>query len=275
MGFFGSLFGKAATPPVTATVAGDAPRQSAASRSFPAVKAPPGLADRYAGVFRDEMTSIGLLSRAEVESALAVVVDGEGGCANQGRYGKPLFEQYFSGKEWRWPWYDHWAAKFASLGDYPSNWPYLEREPVVPTVQTRVERLTVADLKRLMMEANIPFSETAKGAELRAIVFATAANTDALTACTTWRSTMEAAANARGYPMFLLLFRTMLFRAQSATQNEHAAGLGIRKWRRRGALPSDLRFAELALAENPDAIGPLYPGELSIMVPILPALDES
>lgn len=229
----------------------------------PAVNAYSPVTERYPTEFRAEMASVGLLTPAEVEAALELICGGDG-CMNQHRYHQPVFDQFFRGKTWRWPWYDLWKARFEAFGSFPVRWPaFLAHEP--PSVEEVVTRMTVANLKVLMTSAGLAYPETAKGAALRSLALESAQGRAALQAATDWAASVETVYKPQGFPEYTMLMRTILFRAKCNSDRSRASALGRTGWSPIGVDKQDQRFIDYALSLDPNASTPLYPGDVTVM----------
>ena len=274
MGLVSRFFGKkaeAAVPPAAVT-SGAGPGEGEVRFQIPTVKARPELFDAYAKVFREEMASVALLSRTEIEVALALISEGEGGFLNQGRYFKTVFDTFFRDTTWCWPWYDQWDARFASIGRHPSGWIKCgpSRRKMLPA--DVVPRLTVSNLKELMSSAGISYPDKAKGAVLREIALSSAGNSDALANAPQWIAKSETVFHPAGYANYSLLMRTIASRARSLETSRRAARFGM-KTELRLVVLHDREFADIAVAERPDALPPLFPGDVSYLRVRVPGFD--
>lgn len=122
MGLF-NLFKRKAAAPAPATPNAAAPPSLDGRRpALPTVKPGRELFDAYATAFREEVGKLRLLSRKDMDAALALVTDGDGGFLSQGRYHRDLFERYFRDTDWRWPEFEERHAIGARLGRRPAEW---------------------------------------------------------------------------------------------------------------------------------------------------------
>ena len=218
----------------------------------------------YGPVFRAEMASIGLLSAAEIDSALALIC-GEDGCGNQGRYHRQVFDRFFSGKTWRWPWYEEWDARFRAFGGYPVRWPIFHGYKP-PTSEVVVPRLTVVNLKALMASAGLEFPPTAKGAALRTIALQSSESRAALEGAPLWNSLAGTPdKSSEGFGEYTMVMRTILFRATCVSRLNRARALGLKGWRPVGISKEDQRFIDYALSLDPNSLTPLYPVDVTVM----------
>jgi hypothetical protein len=63
--------------------------------------------------------------------------------------------------------------------------------------------------------------------------------------------------------------RTINFRGKSLYDYNRAKKIGVKKFEIAHTFEEDKKFADMALKENPNALPPLYPYDLSMLKPII------
>lgn len=232
-------------------------------RRILAVKPGPNLFVAYDEVFFKEMATIAAFSKGDVEAMHRLITQGDGGSLNQGRCHQAVFDQFFVGREWTWPWFEKWDSTFTKLGEYPSNWANYRPLPKEVEPSDVVKRLNVGELKELLTCAGINYPAQATKVSLIKAALASPEAIRAITRLLLWPIMREKVFHLEGLGLYNLLTRTIIYRAISVVDQERKIKLRMAKGKLLSAFPSDQKFVVMALAENPDALGPLYPGDAS------------
>lgn len=239
---------------------------SPAPARMPTVAAPAGLDLAYAKVFLAEIGTITAFNREEAQQMLDIIQGGEGGHLNQGRYHKDVFNKFFLGRTWHWPWYDKWDAKFKAFGSYPPDWPNCGMPKAVPNTEAIVLMLSVSELKESLKAAGIDFPTTAKKKDLQQLAIANDDIAKLVATSSAGTAHAERYAEVQGYDLYTILMRTILFWAKNGSDETRRKNLGPLKTKLLTMGPEFEPFVELALVENRNARCPLYPGDKSIRI---------
>lgn len=241
------------------------------AEAMPTVKPGPELFAAFDEVFLREMRTISAFNEHEVKAMLQCITQGDGGYLNQGRYHKHVFEIFFRGRDWSWPWFERWDAIYAGLGEYPAFWtPCNQPERQIGPVDV-IPRLTVADAKELLTSAGVSFPDKVKMANLVELSLATPESIRAIAAAPMWQAKREKVFHPPGFPMYGLFIRTVVFRAKSLADRKRQRELGVTDWKLGLGHPEHQRFVDLALSQDPEALPPFFPGDTSYWRPNLAA----
>lgn len=235
--------------------------------AMPTVKPGPELFAAFDEIFVREMRTISEFTENEVKMMLQCIAQGDGGYLNQGRYHKQVFDTFFRGRDWSWPWFDRWDAIYTGLGEYPAFWaPYNQPKREIGPADV-ITRLTVADTKELLISAGVGVPDKAKMSNLIEWALASPASIRAITTAPAWQSKREKVFQPEGFPMYALFMRTVISWAKSLADRRRQLKLGITEWNIGLVHPEHQKFVDLALSQNPAALPPLFPGDKSYWRP--------
>lgn len=235
---------------------------------IPTVKASDGLFAAYHEVFLKEMTTIEALSEKDIKEIYDFIFNGEGGFLNQSRYHQIIFDRYFKDKEWTWPEYEKWDKTFASLNDYPINW--MKSAHDIHCIEDMeigevLEMLKVSELKELIGIIGIGYPSKANKSNLIDLMLSSPIISDEL--IFNFPACQEAYSKhfyQIKFGLYKILMRTIHQRAICLHDFNRQRKIGITK-RRLVVIPKEnKRFADLALAENPNSLTPLFPTDISM-----------
>lgn len=243
-------------------------------RRVPTVKSGPDLLVVYDIVFFTEMATITAFSKGNLEVMHRLITQGEGGYLNQARYQQAVFDQFFLGRNWSWPWFEKWNSTFSKLGEYPSNWANYRRLPKEIEPSDVVQGLKVGELKELLTCAEINYPTNAKKASLIEAALASPETIQAITSLLLWSVMRERVFHPQGFGLYTLLMRTILVRVKSFDERQRQIKLRMTNRKLFSEFPADQKFAKIALAENPDALCPLYPGDVSFWKAEIPGFES-
>ena len=217
----------------------------------------------HAQIFLKEMSTIEAFSETEVREMLKIIQSTAGGHRDQSGYFSRLYDEYFEHREWRWPWYEMWDAKFKVFGSYPPRWPYCGREREAPSQESIIEMLNVAQLREALAAAGVELQEKMLKKDLLMLAKTDEVIKTAVASCPAGLERMESYRQRPRHDLYLVLMRTISFWSSSAYKKQRSSSLGLDQgeWIFQGE--DCIPYAELALAENRDALSPLYPGDIS------------
>jgi uncharacterized protein YejL (UPF0352 family) len=232
--------------------------------SLPTVTPDKEIYSCYDEIFSKEMTTVTGVTNQEKTEILKMVKAGEGGFLDMSGYHEPVWNTYFKGKSWAWGEFEEWNSTFEQLGKFPSRFP--RRKKYSPDDLDEVlNKFKVAELKALCDEHKIPTVGKTKKQDLIQLV-KTIPNLFDLSLI---QEQIQAIQEKFAFEIYVLLMRTISFRAKSLYDQRRAERLGVKKFEISHAFESDKEFVELALRKNPNALHPLYPSDLSSKKPII------
>jgi hypothetical protein len=241
------------------------PEVTVATGLMPTVKADPELFKCYDEVFWQTIPDVSGISKTEAAEIHEVITRCDGGFLNQGGYFSMVWERFFKDRTWRWKEYEDWFTIFSKLGRYPSRFPIRKGDSTEP-FSAVLEKLKVAELKSLCVEHRLTVGSKAKKTDL----------INALKDCPGVSETklvcfkMDDLSERFSYSLYSLLMRTMAHRAKSLHDQRRRTALGLHEVEVIHVFDEDREFVELALKLNPNALHPLFPGDMSITKVTLP-----
>lgn len=228
----------------------------------------PGLFTAYHEVFLKEMATIEAISRKDIKEMYDFISSGEGGFLTQSRYHQIIFDKYFKDIEWTWPEYEKWDEIFSGLNDYPRNWVRLANKTSSiedMEIEDILAMLKVLELKELLGIMGIQYSSKANKNDLIDLVLSNPIINDEL--ILNFPASQEAYSKRfqQGkFGLYKVLMRTIYQRAICLHEFDRQRKLGITKRNIIVVIEEDKRFVDLALAENPNALTPLFPYDTSV-----------
>lgn len=240
-----------------------------------AIKADPELFPAYSEIFLKEMATIKSFSNEDINAMHEFISNGEGGFLNQGRYHKFIFENYFKGREWLWPEYEKWKNIFSNLNEWP-GWRKWERSSAIEELQTKdiLELLTAHELKELLIHHGICVPSKSNKQALVALVLKQPLLVESIPDSPTWSKACETYSKRRCFALYSMLMRTIYGRAMCLHDFKRQSKLGISKRKLLLAYEVERKFTDMVLAENPNALTPLFPGNLSVWRAVIPELER-
>lgn len=213
------------------------------------------LAECYEVAYKRDMANVSGFTPEEVAAIYKELSEVEGGLMNMSSQPK-IYEKYFKGRQWSWAEYDKWNKRLEELGRYPCrfvpNLGVVDKEGIV-------DLLKVADLKEILVANNVEFSSKAKKPDLVALV-KTLPNVFDLDIV---KSAYAAALEKQKHELFTILLRTICFRGKSLYDHNRAIAVGVKKFELVYMDKSDKEFVDMALKDNPEAIRPFFPYDLT------------
>lgn len=248
MGIFGSLFGKKKEPVEDYTPVTDTPitEESAIHKIFEKV-------------FYEEMKNVEGISESD-KSTIFHIIDGcDGGFRNMGGYHQQVYDTYFKGKSWTWTWYDKWAERFAEYGRYPTSF-FVKQ---VMTEDFVYGLLTAPELKAILKERNIAFTSKHKKQDLVDLAKDNLKVNDVPLVAERIAEHTE----KERFEIYTILMRTMSFRTNNLDKAISATKYEFMNVELMQVHDDHKVFSDMALDENPKAIPPLYPYDLTWLKP--------
>ncbi|MDO9419969.1 MAG: hypothetical protein Q7T66_04825 [Herminiimonas sp.] len=245
MGIFGSLFGK---KKVT--------QEEEPSITINEVNA---VHEIYKRVFHEEMKNVEGISESDKADILCIINGCEGGFPNLGGYHKRVYESYFKGKSWTWTWYEKWAERFAEFGRYPTGF-FVKQ---VLTKDFVYDLLTVAEYKNALTNKGIAFTSKHKKQDLIELVKQNLKIEDLPLIA----QRLSEHSEKEKYELYSILMRTINFRSNHIHTSIRCAKAGIKNVKLMQTHDDHKVFSDMAIKENPRAIPPLYPCDLTWLKP--------
>lgn len=242
------------------------PAPPSVSPQIPTIPVPKELNQTYRRVFMAEFETIEAFTSDEVLRMLQLIEGGDGGHLNQSHYHKAVYEQLFRAREWRWPWYEHWDAKFKEFGAYPPDWPDCDLPDAEPSSSKIVSLLNVQELKQGLIAAGVKFPSASNKKALQELATSNDEVTALIASSEVGGACAEKYALTQGYSLYVVLMRTLSFWAKDEFEAARRAALGITQTKLITIGPEFESFVKLALTENSQARCPLYPGDRTLRV---------
>lgn len=235
---------------------------SEAARSIPTVTPDREIFDCFAEVFKKEIGSVTGIMPAEKTEIYELISKSDGGFLNQGAYHSKIYDMYFKGRDWTWAEYDKWNDVFSNLGRFPNS--FISKTGSM-SLDAALNLLTVAELKEILKSNNIEFKTKDKKPELM-LLAKEIANVDADdVVCGKIADKLE----KEKLEIYTILMRTINFRSKSLYDYRRAKKIGVKKFEIVQVFESDKEFANMALKDNPNALPPLYPYDLSMLKSVI------
>ncbi len=230
-------------------------------KTIPTITPAKEIFDCYAEVFKIDMGNVSGISSSEVSEIYKIISQSDGGFLNMGAYHSSVYEKYFKGREWAWNEYDRWNEKFTKLGKFPKSF----HIKFVITTEAALGLLSVAELKDLLKLKNITHGSKVKKQDLIDL----AKYIPDVLSYESINSKVAEELEKERYFVYSILMRTINFRGKSLYDYNRDKNIGIKKFEIIQTFDEDKVFADMALKENPKALPPLYPCDLSILKPII------
>lgn len=229
--------------------------------SIPTITPDKEIFDCYSEVFKREMGNVSGISPNEVTEIYKIISQSDGGFLNMGAYHSSIYEKYFKGREWAWNEYEKWNEKFTKLGMFPNSF----QSKTVITTEIALGLLSVAELKELLKSKNVVAGSKAKKQDLidLAKVIPEVGNEEVI------KSKVAEELEKEKHSIYTILMRTINFRGKSLYDYNRAKNIGVKKFEIVQTFDTDKVFADMVLKDNPKALPPLYPYDLSMLKPII------
>jgi predicted CopG family antitoxin len=231
-------------------------------KSMPTITPDKEIFDCYAIVFKREIANVSGLTPTEKSEVYKLISQSEGGFLNMGAYHSKIYDKYFKGRDWAWIEYEQWNEKFTKLGKFPDSF---EKKLGRINTETALGLLSVAELKRLLKSKDIAFTSKAKKQDLidLAKVVAGVDSEEII------KSKIAEELEKEKHSTYTILMRTINFRGKSLHDYNRAKKVGVKKFEIVQTYESDKKFANMVLKDNPNALPPLYPYDMSWLKPIV------
>ncbi|WP_429160823.1 hypothetical protein [Aeromonas media] len=234
------------------------------SNSMPTVEPDKEIYKCYDEVFKIMFADISGITEKEANEIHAIIKNCEGGFLNMSGYHSIVWDKYFKGRCWQWNEYEEWNDKFTRLGRFPSRFP--KKKVATPiTVRDALNLLTVGQLKILCDECNLSFQKKIKKMDLVELLEST---TD-IASSSLVVSEIDKLNNRFMSDLYSLFMRTINFRGHDLHNVRKSKSLGI-KFGVLHTFEEDKEFVEMVLKNKPNALHPLFPGDMSSRKSILP-----
>lgn len=236
------------------------------STKMPTIPVPQELHHTYSQVFLAELKTIEAFTSDEALRMLKLIESGDGGHLNQSHYYKTVYEQFFRNRQWSWPWYEHWDAKFNEFGAYPPDWPNCELPNTNPSICKILSFFTVQELKQELSNAGVKFSATANKKALQELATSNDEIAKLIAASDTAKTHAKKYLQTQGYALYKILMQTISSRAKHEFDDARSVATGLTRTKLKTMGTEFDPFVKFVLAENPQARSPLYPGDSSFNI---------
>lgn len=232
---------------------------------MPTVSAPPQLSTAFDKAFFDAMATIEGLSQAEKNDIHNIITSCKGGHLNQGGYYHDVYNKYFQNREWSWGEFEKWQLVFHKLGEYPSRW--TSKKFSIDDIGI-IRMIKASDLKNVLIRFGAEPPNKAKKDDLINFVLANHNLKNAVLGCQEAENIREKFSRDKRRDVYALLIQTISGRAHSQSDQLRQADLGIHGMMKRelSTFEEERKFVDLALAENPNALPPFFPGDISMYI---------
>jgi len=225
--------------------------------------------DCYAVVFDQLMSTVEGIPADELAEAKCFIMEGDGGFLNSHRYYEHVWSHYFSVRKWRWLEHEEWVEVFAEFGRFPTTFSRPEAFEK-PSMRMMLNRLKVPELKDLCKQSAVSFNSKANKAQLVSML----ESVPGIEQHPQLQALGDQAKSDAKRSLYASLMRTTQFRAMSLHNRRKAQSIGVTKFEVLHTLEQDREFVELALRRKPDALSPLYPGDLSSVRAVIDVFDR-
>lgn len=232
--------------------------------SMPTVKPDKEIYDYYDEVFKIMIADISGITKKEANEIHTIIKNCDGGFLNMSGYHSVIWDKYFKGRYWQWNEYEAWNDEFTILGRFPSRFPRKE-ETVPVAVRDVLNLLNVGELKTLCDEYKLSFQQKIRKKDLVELLESTPniSNSSLVIA------EIDKVKNRFESGLYSLFMRTIKFRCNDLYRVRRTKGLGL-KFGVLHTFEEDKEFVEMALKKQPNALHPLFPGDMSSRKSILP-----
>lgn len=230
--------------------------------TIPTIKPEKEIFDCYAEVFKREIANVSGITPAEKTEIFKLISQSDGGFLNMGAYHSQVYEKYFKGKDWAWIEFENWNDRFTKLGKFPSSF-QAKTGPI--STESALDMLSVAELKELLKSKDVAFTSKAKKQDLIDLAkgIADIGNEEIV------QKTIAEALEKERHGVYTILMRTINFRGKSLYDYNRAKKIGVKKFEIVHTFEEDKKFTDMALKDNPNALPPLYPYDMSYLKAVI------
>ena len=243
-----------------------APRLVFASSMISANNSDPDASALYKQVFYSHMGTLRGFTQQDIDKVYSMLAGtGEGIGGNAVRYSpEAVLESEFADREWTWPEMDEWEKIFRQEGSFPGGWDYWWNAPDMENLDmpTLCNMLTVDQIREILDSLAVSYPAKSKKADLVALLDEKAKVQDVARVMPEWEEKALERKRGRSKARARELFRLISARAGSRNTAQLLASNG-----KKTSLvidnPSDEIYIKKALALNPEAVPPFFPGDRS------------
>ena len=156
------------------------------------------------------------------------------------------------------------------MGERPLRFPVGLAVPqdrgVVLTADKVLRDLKVSELKEFLEAEALVIPPKAKKKDLIKL----AQSLPNLNQTKIWKRKEAEANSLIGYPLYSLLMRYIASKANSTYERSRAANIGVTQFEHLYVEVTDEYFVDLALARNPRALPPYFPGDVTLLKSVIP-----
>lgn len=241
---------------------------------MPTLEAPQQLSAAFDKTFFDAMAMVEGLSNAEKNEIHKIIVSCKGGHLNQGGYYNLVYDKYFKDRNWIWDEFEKWQSVFDKIGEYPSRWP---RQTFEIDDSGIIRYLRVSDIRSILVAIGEELPSKIKKDDLISYVMSNQHLRNSVLNCPEAKLVREKFLWNKNREVYALLIRTISGRARSQSDEKRQVDLGIRGMLKRELVTTfeeDKKFVDIALAENPNALPPFFPGDVSMYITRIAINDD-
>jgi len=245
-----------------------------AIHSMPTVKADKDLFTCYDEAFFLEMKNVDGFSSSEIKKIHSIIKNGSGGFLDMSQYYNLVFEEFFKGRIWSWLEYEKWNQIFVECGKFPINWTEKQNKNFtandVLTVDDIFGNLRVVELKDFLNLENVSFPEKIKKKDLLDLI----KEIPEIKTKNIWIEKVKEVDGRKGYGLYVLLMKTIYSHTGSIYNRKSREKLGIKECKLVLIFEEDRIFINIALAKNPKALPPFFPGDTSFFRAVIPGFED-
>jgi hypothetical protein len=216
----------------------------------------------YRKTFYKELGSIPEFSKDDLDAMYRIIVDD--GHLDPGQYCKPVFKQFFLNKKWTWTEYEKWLDICEKLNHFPVRWVNYPKELnyQVNFVEI-IENLKVMKIKEVLAFLNMDYPAKSKKADLIKIALDVPFLEERLKGLKLIDDLYTEQRESIGYGMYYNFMLHVSFRANCLRDRMRASRLNCSYFVIFSGFKEDQEFIDLALAEDKNALTPLFPMDSS------------
>lgn len=222
--------------------------------SLPTIKPEKSLYTNFDKAFFDVMKDVEGFTEKEIKEIHKIISASD--FLNMGAWHERIFQEYFSGRDWRWKEYEFWDKKFNELGKFPHRWIRGESPELTP--YDVFNTMKVAELKEFLISNNIEVPPKTKKENLLNLVEAI----PNLNHFPRWKEEEEKRKKREGYGLYAQMMLHINFKSTALYDIERIKRTGADfEWQ---VLRSeDQEFIDLALSINKNALPPFFPTDIT------------
>lgn len=223
-------------------------------KGLPTVKPEKILYTNFDKAFSDVMKDVIGFTEKEIKEIHKIISDSD--FLNMGAWHEKVFQEYFSGRDWRWKEYEFWDNKFSEIGKFPTRW--ISGKNIELTSYDVFNTMKVAELKEFLISNNIDIPQKSKKENLLNLVELI----PNLKNYPIWLEQEEKRKKRKGYGLYSQMMMHINFRSTALYDIERIKRSGADfEWQILSK--EDKEFVDLAISLRKDAIPPFFPTDIT------------